>query len=284
MIVIISIHINIRVSLFDSWCINNIMADAMIHDIPSDDDSDKSSLPPKKIVYVGAGFHLEPLKHFRDTSEFVFVEILPLYTPIAETRTVKTPLYSKTFYLKLLDTFRRFGFYLESQYVMETIDEHENRVWYNPVINYVDVCGNTLSTNRQNEQSTHTEPECLIFVNPRHRQTVHYYISTDIKTNRHPAFIENIRTADALMVSGFMPNKCIIEMIQKPVVLICYTRTYFRLSSYADKSDLLYYLHQHTARELKSVITDIYLLDYKKGAIIGRYNHIKQLCNELYDD
>lgn len=217
-------------------------------------------LNPVKMVYIGCGFHLDPVKHFKTTKEFIFIDTIP------------------SFRRKLQEQFHKLGFYLQSN----------EATWIDMGAGEASAMTAPATATAPTTATTPADADCLSFYNSRTRQSVRYYISAvlDETLETHSLIAADIETADALIVRGFIPHASIVNMIRNPFVLICYNQTYFRLSTkdglVQNPHNLLYYLHNNKRSHISAAISDIYLLDTIRGTIMGRFGHIKQLCDFVY--
>lgn len=235
---------------------------ALAHPLKSDNNVNN----PSKILYVGAGLHVETLTHFRHTPEFVFIDNCPR-GDVANGKYF-IGFYCTIFYDRLIKQCKEHGFNLET---MEVLDSE----YYKTLKIYGD-----MSVDRYKYRFIN--PHRMTFINATRDQILRYYISTDLRCNIIPEVISDIETVDALIISGYYPSKEILNHIRNSMLLVCYTRTYYRIRSDTDKSSILYYLHMCTIGEFDKHFTEVLYLDYIKGHMIGRYYSIQELCLDVH--
>jgi len=159
-----------------------------------------------KILYFGAGTHLEPIIHFSDTKEFVFGDCQPR-TEFGCFNVCKKEFYRKFFLTSLEDKIKGLGLTIQSR---------------------------TVLTNKfPGIRIPNLESERLDITNKPYnlRSATHlkYYISTSLPYDLYEnyALQEDISTCDTLLISGHHPHIDIINYIKKPFNLIAYSSTWF---------------------------------------------------------
>lgn len=162
-----------------------------------------------KILYFGAGTHLEPTIHFPNTKEFIFGDSQPK-TEFGCFNVYKKEFYRKFFLPKLEDKIKELGFYVQ----------------------YRKILTNKISC----IQSHDLESECLFLTNKPYnlRSATHikYYISTSLPYDlyNNPDLQSDIETCDTLLISRHHPDIKIINYLKKPFNLIAYSGTWFPFS------------------------------------------------------
>lgn len=155
-----------------------------------------------KILYIGANLHIDPIKDFQDTREFILIDSAPRneYGFVYYYR----PFYNKYFMTELIESFKSIGFYLSSKEVFTNLYEE------------IDV--------------SDLDSACLTFYNKDQARIVKYYISTGIPSNLHnnTILIKDLSNCDTILISGHYPNSQFMEYISiRPITIIGYPTTHF---------------------------------------------------------
>jgi hypothetical protein len=163
-----------------------------------------------KILYFGAGTHLEPIIHFSETSEFVFGDSMPR-------------------------TEFGFNYYKREYYRKYFLSQLEHKITELKLT----LCDRKVLTNNYSEINvSNLESECLYLSNFKYNlrstknlslKNIKYYISTalpyDLFDNNE--LQHDIETCDSLLICGHHPNIKIIKYLKKPFNIIGYSNTWF---------------------------------------------------------
>jgi len=196
----------------------------------------------KKIIYFGTGMHLECVSHFSHVPEIVLVDTQPRsefdgehFDPI---------FYNETFIENLLC--------IGTKHMLVLTDIRELDTPYSP----------------NNHQLPYLNPTLLTFVSNSTNQIIRYYISTNIRYNLIPELLVDVKEADALIVSGYFPDKIVYDYFDKRKQYIGYSQTCYRIPK-EEMTDTIYC-------DLFSdkYFDSYYLVDYENGAIT-KYNNFK---------
>jgi hypothetical protein len=159
----------------------------------------------EKILYIGASTHIEPIQHFLNTKNFVFVDSQPR-------NEYGFDYYYRPFYRDMLPSLIK---------KLETI-------------NFKLFDTRKFTNNYEEINMPNLDPTLLYFSNKagknlRSERSLNYYISTGIPTNYYDnKFLkEDISTCDSIIVAGHMPSSVVLEHIKKPFHFIGYEHTYF---------------------------------------------------------
>lgn len=227
---------------------------------------------PNKLLYIGTGLHLEPLKHFNFTKEFVFIDILPrseLKTCVNydQYNSLDEDFYGKNFYYDLVELARKNNFVLEetkeldSEYFVDTISFFQSIKLFSKI----------------NETFLHICPHLLIFFNLETQQKLKYYISTDILNNMCFDLANDILLSDGLIISGYHPDKYLLEYIKYPINLYCYDNTCYKIhENEEDNLDNLIYWMFNNLDKIQIYFSNIFLVNSDNG-ILTKYANIEQL-------
>lgn len=197
---------------------------------------------PNKILYIGAGIHIEPVSHFKHTSDFVFIDTQPRSEFDSYNPKFLDMFYRPKFFSRLVDNCIQQGFSLESTCSIDNsyykkIMDVKNRLYYL-------VKGLPHFIN----------PTLLVFINHKTNQTIHYYISTNITHNMCPMLRLDIETCDALIVSGYNPELKVLTYLKEPISFFGYTKTHYIIENddlqqkqeekqdYKELDNIIYYL------------------------------------------
>jgi hypothetical protein len=187
-----------------------------------------------KILYVGAGCHIEPVTHFPQTKLFVFVDSQPRSEFDSFHPKFHKQFYRPHFINDLVSTCQNYGFFLDSYTILDKkyYKKIINRQWY--YTSWIYKIPNDIN------------PTMLVFVNNKTQQKLMYYISTNIKCNTNKHLLNDIGTCDGIIVSGYFPETEILRYFIKPKVFFGYTNTSYYIENDAskeEKNNILYFLH-----------------------------------------
>ena len=161
----------------------------------------------KKILYIGAGSHVEPLEHFNDTKEFVFIDSRPL-------NEYGYSYYARYFYRPLFLTELKFNLL---KYNFKIYDEIKLTNLYTEI-------------NKEYLESTKLYFSDKKGLNLRNERNLIYYVSTGFpktyfEIEKH--LKEDLKDVDTVLVSGHNPHYIFIKDIKKPFYFIGYSSTVF---------------------------------------------------------
>jgi hypothetical protein len=172
-----------------------------------------SKLGINKILYMGPWFHIEPTLHaeFKNVKEFIYIDTQP------RCENEKVPYDEKSYKTHFVHNLKQkcyyFGYELLDDYVLD--DEYI----------YTLLKGDK----QQNWESRvpHINPHVFLFKNKYTQQRLKYYISTNFLYNMTPELRNDICNADGLILSGYFPDKYLLNYFIKPKTIIGCTETYF---------------------------------------------------------
>jgi len=170
----------------------------------------------KKMLYIGAWNHIECVNHFPNTKEFIFIDTQPRSE--FDSLSFHQPFYRKIFFQDLLMECRKKQFRLTN---LTEID----KTYYKKILSVTQLMDYKLM-----DSYPFINPTLLSFVNNITEQTIHYYISTNIEYNMTPRLLQDIQSADALVVSGYFPKKILFDYLDKdmPKKFIGYSQTCYK--------------------------------------------------------
>jgi len=167
----------------------------------------------RKILYIGPWFHIEPTLHanLKDVKEFIYVDIQPRCEN--ETSPYDETSYKTNFIEEMTQKCYHFGYTLLDDYPMD--DE------------YVYTLLKGEQQNNWESKFSHINPHVFIFKNKYTHQILKYYISTNFLYNMTPELRNDMCYADGLILSGYFPNKQLLQYFITPKTIIGFTETYF---------------------------------------------------------
>ena len=161
-----------------------------------------------KILYIGSGTHLDPIIHFPEIKEFIFVDGQPR-TEFGSDYYYRG-FYRKYFFPQLENKIKELGLQISHREVLSNKYEEIN--------------------------IPNLESECLFITNKKYKlrslPSIKYYISTSLPYDLYDNFYlqADIESCNSLLICGFHPNRSIVPYIKKPINLIGYSNTYFPAS------------------------------------------------------
>jgi hypothetical protein len=157
-----------------------------------------------KLLYIGAGLHINPVNLFANTKKFVFIDTLPRYEFSEPRYDFSEPRYDfsepnykileNNFYNNLISKFSKYNFILEKEININNTDNE-------------------------------FDPKLLIFKN--NNQTVNYYISTNFLIVNYKTLNQDITESDGLIISSHYPNKNLLNYFTFPKKLFCYSNNIY---------------------------------------------------------
>jgi hypothetical protein len=183
-----------------------------------------------KMLYIGAGCHVEPVLHFKETKEFIFIDTQPRseYDSIE----FESLFYRKKFIDNLEEEFKKYDFTIQNVY------ELDNK-YFNKIISWKQYIYYLFF-----KIPKFINPALIIFENQKTKQIVKYYISTNFKLNMNNKLKEDIKTSDGLIISGFFPQTELLDFFDKPKTFFGYTDTIYNIEeNNTDKDTIIYFLH-----------------------------------------
>ena len=226
-----------------------------------------------KILYIGTGEHIEPVKHFPLTKEFIFIDSQPRSEFDSYYPQFNKLLYKSHFVNDIIDTCKCLGFLLESFTILD-------KNYYKKIIT-----NKMYYTSWFYKIPPDINPSLLTFTNAKTQQHIKYYISTNIKFNMNDELKNDIKSCDGIIVSGYFPEMEILENFGIPKVLFGYSNTCFKLDEYKDNdNDILYFLHNFLCN-IQYYFIEFYLIYYDSGVIIKcqDFQNLVEINQEYYN-
>jgi hypothetical protein len=223
-----------------------------------------------KILYIGTGLHLDVLKHFESTKEFIFVDVMPR-SEFDSPDSFYEGFYRNNFYARLIELANGYGFVLEKT---EELDPEY-------FVNILDIVQRIKWLGKVKETFPNICPTLLTFFNQQTGQKLKYYISTNILYNMCWDLENDIRSSEGLIISGYHPNKILLKYISFPLNLYCYDGTCYKINDdEEDDFDNLVYWLFHNLEWVTKYFSNIYLVQNDSGIMI-KYNNMEELDVEV---
>jgi len=173
-----------------------------------------------KILYVGAGLHIMPITHFPQTKQFIFIDSQPRSEFDSVHHKFNNKFYRPNFVNELISICKCYGFIIDSYTIIDKkyYKYIISKKWYYSSWFYkipIDI-----------------NPTILVFINERTKQTIRYYISTNIKFNMNKILEKDIATSDGIIVSRYFPETEILHYFSTPKKFFGYTNTGYTNTGY----------------------------------------------------
>ncbi len=209
----------------------------------------------RKLLYTGTGCHFQPVNDFPNTKEFIFIECQP-YSEFSGKPFFDRGFYRDNFVEKVLNRAKSYEF--------ELIEEKEldNTFFWSKLTLKQKICYTIFP--RLIPQ--YVNPTLLKFENKNTNQIIKYFISTPFHYYNNNEVTNEIESCDGLILSGFFPNKSILEYFpNKKISFIGYTGSYFgfdeEVEDYHDLSHVVRYMHEIKEEERTNYFDKYYLVN-----------------------
>lgn len=210
-----------------------------------------------KILYIGSGCDIQPVTHFLQTKDFVFIDSQPRNEFDSFYPKFQLDFYRSHFYSNLIKSCRKYGFILESTYDFDSNYHKTIMSWKQKIKHFLKKLPDFIN------------PTLLVFKNNITNQNINYYISTNIKFNMNHSLQLDIEDCDGIIISGYHPDIQLLQYIKHPISFLGYTRTSYILekSDYdLDKQNIIYFL-QTCPCNTKYYFKDFFVVSKKSGTI-----------------
>ena len=228
-----------------------------------------------KILYVGAGCHIEPVTHFPETKQFIFIDSQPRSEFDSFHTKFDNEFYRPHFIDKLLSSCQNYGFILDSYTILDKkyYKKIISKKWYYFSWFY--------------KIPYDINPTMLVFTNKKTHQRLTYYISTNIKFNMNNILQIDICTCDGIIISKYFPENEIFRYFVYPKVLFGYTDTCYFIekdTKQQKNNNILYFLHNSICNT-QYYFVEFYMIYNDSGVIIKcqDFKHFVE-TNEEYDN
>lgn len=227
-----------------------------------------------KILYIGAGYHIEPVTHFPQTKTFIFVDSQPRSDVDTFHPKFSTKYYKPYFVNDIIAICQHYGFILETYSILD-------KTYYKQIINK-----KWYYTSWIYKIPTDINPTMLVFLNNKTQQTLIYYISTNIKFNINDTLAKDISTCDGIIVSDYFPETKILKYFVKPKIFFGYTDTSYFINYDSNKENtILYFLH-NCSFNIPYYFIDFFMVHNDSGVIIKcqDFRHFCECIQDYHND
>ena len=228
-----------------------------------------------KLLYIGTGLHIDPVLHFKETKKFIFIDTQPrseFDTPNKFTYIF----YRKQFIIDLEIKLSTYGFILDKCIVLQ-------KKYYKNLFTFIQRLYYAFT------RPPLINPTLLVFTNKRTKQTIKYYVSTNIEYNMTDKIKKDISTCDGLIVSGYIPMICLLDYITSPIKFFGYTKTCYSIPEEntfdKEKDDtIIYFLHNNKC-SIIYYFKEFYVVNDETSEIIQTENfeECKNIAHYRYD-
>lgn len=217
----------------------------------------------EKLLYIGSGIDFEPIVHFSKVKEFIFIDTLPRSEfdgYVFNGSLFYDEFYRHKFIDLMITNANKYGFELiekislDSEYYLKILTTEQKKLWSD----------NFLS------KFPDINPCLMIFTNSKTYQTIKYYISTNIESNICESLKKDIIESTGIIISGYHPDKIILEYISKPIKLYCYSQTCYFKDDYDDIDNLnnLIYWAFNNKDKVTMFFNKIFVCDRTNGNLL----------------
>ena len=211
-----------------------------------------------KLLYLGAGCHIEPVKHFPETKHFVFIDTQPRSQFDTYCPEFNRGFYRQNFLNDLIEMCNSYGFAMMSYDQLDTkyykkISSNKGffSSWFYKIPNDVN-------------------PAVIGFINVKTNQQITYYVSTNIKFNMTDQLRNSIATCDGVIVSGYLPETEILQYFITPKKFFGYTGTSYTIETEnltEEDNNIIYFLHNCICNT-QYYFTEFHMIDNDSGVIV----------------
>ena len=188
----------------------------------------------KKLLYVGAGCNIAHTLHFKDTTEFVFIDTQPRSNDEKMSTKFNKNNYVSDFVGNLLHECTKYGFMFYMDYQLD-------KVYYKKILSW-----KQCYYNKYHKRFPYINPTLLVFRNIITNQTLKYYISVNIKINVSTSLHTDIETCDGILVKDYYPEIEILRHFDKPKAFYGYTNSKYTIDevTFSKETDnnIIYFL------------------------------------------
>lgn len=228
---------------------------------------------PNKLLYIGAGYHIEPVTHFKHTKTFVFIDSQPRSDIYTIQPKFNTHDYKPYFVNDIISICQHYGFNFDTYSILD-------KRYYKQIISK-----KWFYTSWFFKIPKDINPTMLVFINKKTQQTLIYYISTNIKFNMNKTLENDIATCDGIMVSQYFPEIDILRYFVRPKKFFGYTDTCYSIKKENLKEEdnhIIYFLH-NCVSNIPYYFTDFFIVFNETGHIIRctDFKHFFE-CNKEY--
>ncbi len=223
----------------------------------------------RRLLYIGANNHFQPINDFPDTKEFVFIEI----QPFSEFRSdvFDRGFYRENFVENIINKAKIYEFDLIEEKVID------NTFFWSKLNLKQKICYTIFPKLIPN----YVNPTLFRFFNEKTQQTIQYFISSPFPQYENQIIIDEVQKCDGLILSGFFPNKSILKYFKdKKLTWIGYDGSCFDFDEEdVDEHDLTHivrHMHEMNKEERMNYFDKYYLVEDALGKFLAD--------NDYFDD
>lgn len=217
----------------------------------------------RRLLYIGANIHLDPLVEFETTKDFVFIDTLPR-SEFDKQGHFQPIFYSTDFVDRLHKKAAQIGFRL---IYTKCIDPN----YHKKILSFQQrlIFGCCYC-----QRYEHLNPTLMHFYNESTDQNLYYYISTNLNNNLNLTHCLRaaIGSCTGLIISGYHPKKQLIGLFRTcPIALFCYSHTcyvFLTEEEEEEEEDNIVTWMQENKSTLQKVFYPIYACNSETGNIV----------------
>ena len=210
----------------------------------------------KKLLYVGAGCNIAPTLHFKDTTEFIFIDTQPRSNDEKFSTKFNRNNYVSEFVGNLIEECRKYGFMFHMDYQVDN-------TYYKKILSW-----KQCYYNNYHKRFVYINPTLLVFRNIITNQTLKYYISVNLKINVTNMVHIDIESCDGILVNTYYPEIEILKHFDKPKAFYGYTNANYTIdtTTFSKETDnnIIYFL-QNCICNTQYYFDDFYIIDSETG-------------------
>lgn len=188
----------------------------------------------KKLLYVGAGCNIKTVVHFKDATEFIFIDNQPRSNDEKCSTKFNKNNYVSDFVSNLINECTKYGFMFHMDYQLDNS-------YYKKILSW-----KQCYYNNYHKRFVYINPTLLVFRNIITNQTLKYYISVNLKVNVTNTLHTDIESCDGILVNGYFPEIEILRHFDKPKAFYGYTNANYTIdtTTFSKETDnnIIYFL------------------------------------------
>jgi|688.fasta_scaffold379571_1 hypothetical protein len=210
----------------------------------------------KKLLYVGAGCNIKTVVHFKDATEFIFIDTQPRSNDEKYSTKFNKNNYVSDFIRNLIEECTKYGFLFHMDYQLD-------KSYYKKILSW-----KQCYYNNYHKRFVYINPTLLVFRNIITNQTLKYYISVNIKLNVTNMLHIDIESCDGILVNGYYPEIEILRYFDKPKAFYGYTNANYTIdtTTFSKETDnnIIYFL-QNCICNTQYYFDAFYMIDEETG-------------------
>lgn len=184
-----------------------------------------------QFLYLGPWDHFDPTIHFPNCKKFIYIDVQPRTEWDFYSNTFDPDFYRNNFIKSINSKLNELNFELiETNSIDPLYIKQLCSYSYDMDTNKSSCILSTLCELEINDylvKYPYITPHLLVYYNNQTKQTIKYYVSTNIKFTMTDELRNDIALSDSLICSGFSPDSLLLNYIVKPVNFYGYTNTMY---------------------------------------------------------